>query len=264
MISICRFAGLTLTLVAAAACSSSGSGHPSVDSGSGGGSTASGGGAQAGASGANAGSGGASLGSGGSPSPTGGAGGTNVADSGPPPVGPYPAAPYGNTVGATLTNLKLQGYVNNTGAVLSNTLPWTTAYSLDDVRKSGKPYALIHVSDFNCPGCRHAANQLGIDGKAILDAGGAVLEILSAKSGAPTVQADLNAWVTTYNLSVSSFIDAAGSPTAALKVATIRETVFIVQMPSMKIVWAVHGDTSGVKPNSVIAAGAEMHKLLGK
>jgi hypothetical protein len=167
-------------------------------------------------------------------------------------------------VGATITNLALQGYVNPTGVAISNTLPFVASYSLDDVRKTGKPYVLIHVSDFNCAGCRHAATQLGIDGKGILDAGGAVLEILSAKSGKATVRADLDAWVTTYNIDVSSFIDAPSAPTAALKVATVRETVFIVHMPNMKIVWTVHGDTSGVKPPSIVAAAAEMHTLLGK
>jgi hypothetical protein len=277
MTSIRHSLSLTFTLVVATACGTSDSRGPSSDAGSGG-SQAAGGGAEGGAAGANTGSGGTSSGSGGaapgsggtapgsggSVSAGGGAGGVNVADSGPAPLGPYPAAPYGIVVGATMTNLRLQGYVNATGAAFSNTLPWTLAYSLDDVRKSGKPYALVHVSDVNCGGCRNAGRQLGIDGTGILDAGGAVLEILSAKSGAATVQADLDAWITSYNLKVSSFIDASDAPTAALKMATIRETVFIVEVPSMKVVWAVHGDTSGVQPNSIIAAGQEMHRLLGK
>ena len=90
------------------------------------------------------------------------------------------------------------------------------------------------------------------------------MEILSAKSGQPTTRAELDAWITTANENVSSFIDAPSDPTGAVKMAGVRESAFIVKIPSMKIVWLLHGDTSGATPPSIVAAAAEMHKLLGK
>jgi hypothetical protein len=66
-------------------------------------------------------------------------------------VGPYPSGPYGGTMGATLANLQLSGYVNNSGTGIANDagkMNWTDAYSLQDVRATGAKFALIHVSEF--------------------------------------------------------------------------------------------------------------------
>jgi hypothetical protein len=62
--------------------------------------------------------------------------------------GPYPAGPYGAVVGAVLTDLPLQGYVNDEGLVLSDQKPFLDAYSLQNLRETGARYALIHVSAF--------------------------------------------------------------------------------------------------------------------
>jgi hypothetical protein len=92
----------------------------------------------------------------GSSEPAGGAklaahdGGGTVKDGAPPAVviGPYPSGPYGNKVGDVLTNLKLQGYLNESGAGLASAQPWLDAYSLGDLRATGTKYALVHVSEF--------------------------------------------------------------------------------------------------------------------
>ena len=52
-------------------------------------------------------------------------------------LGPYPAGPYGNTVGATLANLKLSGYLDEAGTGFATDQPWKDAYSLEDVRATG-------------------------------------------------------------------------------------------------------------------------------
>jgi hypothetical protein len=65
-----------------------------------------------------------------------------------PSIGAYPGEPYGNTVGETLANFKLQGYVNEDANVISNTTPFVDAYSLEDIRATGASYALVHVSEF--------------------------------------------------------------------------------------------------------------------
>jgi hypothetical protein len=71
----------------------------------------------------------------------------NTADA-KPNIGPYPGEPYGNAVGDTLTNLKLQGYVNEDASVISNTTPFVDSYSLEDIRATGASHALVHVSEF--------------------------------------------------------------------------------------------------------------------
>jgi hypothetical protein len=65
-----------------------------------------------------------------------------------PVIGPYPGEPYGNAVGDTLTNLQLQGYLNEEADAISNTKPFVDSYSLEDVRATGASYALVHVSEF--------------------------------------------------------------------------------------------------------------------
>ena len=60
---------------------------------------------------------------------------------------PYPEGPYGNRMGSVLANLTWEGYVNSTGEVISNTLPYTTT-SLQALRGNRRGYAMVHVSEF--------------------------------------------------------------------------------------------------------------------
>jgi len=62
-------------------------------------------------------------------------------------IGAYPGGPYGNKVGDTFPNLQWEGYVASAGDVLVNTLPYGN-YSMDDARRSGKAYAMVHDSAF--------------------------------------------------------------------------------------------------------------------
>jgi hypothetical protein len=72
---------------------------------------------------------------------TGGAGGTG----GDP--GGYPAGPYGRDIGNTFPNLAWQGYVNDAAVGLASAQPFVV-YTMDDVRRSGTGYAIVHVSEF--------------------------------------------------------------------------------------------------------------------
>lgn len=102
-------------------------------------------------------------------------------------------------------------------------------------------------------------------GPGIIDAGGKIVEILSTYALAqPTTQAHLDAWITAANLNVTAMIDGPDSPKAALTAAGIRETAWIVEMPSMKIVWVSHGDVTGQQPPTIVEAATQMHTLLGK
>jgi hypothetical protein len=60
----------------------------------------------------------------------------------------YPGGPYGPLVGDTIADLRWQGYVDEAAVGLASARPWS-AYSLDDVRRSGRPLLLLHVSDFD-------------------------------------------------------------------------------------------------------------------
>ena len=62
-------------------------------------------------------------------------------------LGDYPPAPYGNVVGATFPNLQWQGYVDDAADEIATSEPFGD-YSMDAVRRSGKAYAFVHVSDF--------------------------------------------------------------------------------------------------------------------
>jgi hypothetical protein len=180
-------------------------------------------------------------------------------------VGPYPPGPYGSKVGSIFPNLELRGYVNDTAVGLANLEPWVEPYTLEDLRKSGGRYALVHISAWFCPGCKHAAADLATLGKGLVDAGGRVVEILSQKTGStPALRPDLDAWIDSYDLTVTSMIDSAATPLGAVKAVGVRETVVILELPSMKVVYMDHGDTTGKTASSIIAAAAEMHALLGK
>jgi hypothetical protein len=72
----------------------------------------------------------------------------NAGGGGSPVLGPYPAGPYGATMGAVLANLKLQGYVDDAGTGFASDQPWRDSYTLEDVRATGAKYALIHISEF--------------------------------------------------------------------------------------------------------------------
>jgi hypothetical protein len=62
-------------------------------------------------------------------------------------AGSYPAGPYGNTVGDTIAPLVWEGYVDDLADAVATSKPYGT-YSMDQLRLSGKAYALVHVSDF--------------------------------------------------------------------------------------------------------------------
>lgn len=62
-------------------------------------------------------------------------------------AGPYPPGPYGNRMGDVLANLSWEGYVNSAGGAISTTRPYGTT-TLQQLRGSGRGYALVHVSDF--------------------------------------------------------------------------------------------------------------------
>jgi hypothetical protein len=60
---------------------------------------------------------------------------------------PYPAGPYGNTVGATIPPLVWEGYADPLADAIATSKPYGT-YTMNDLRTSGRPYAAVHVAEF--------------------------------------------------------------------------------------------------------------------
>ncbi len=63
------------------------------------------------------------------------------------PYGAYPPGPYGTKVGQTLAPLDWVGYVNLKGDAVSTTKTYGPT-SLDALRRTGKGYGLVHLSEF--------------------------------------------------------------------------------------------------------------------
>jgi len=59
----------------------------------------------------------------------------------------YPSGPYGNAAGDTFPLLAWEGYVDDHADAIATSKPYGP-YGSDALRRSGRPYALIHVSEF--------------------------------------------------------------------------------------------------------------------
>lgn len=91
-----------------------------------------------------------------------------------------------------------------------------------------------------------------------------IVELLETKAFATPTRADLDAWITTFKLPVTSLIDASGHDGATFAAMGRRENAFIVELPSMKIVKKYTGSTDGTPPSSVSVAIPDLLALLGK
>lgn len=104
--------------------------------------------------------------------------------------------------------------------------------------------------------------------KGIVDAGGAVLEILGTYGFVPTpspTKAQLDSWITAGNLTVSSFIDAPGYTSQTINLFVVRERAVVVDLSTMKVVWHGDGDQGGGVTNNAVHVGAQqIHTFLGK
>jgi hypothetical protein len=177
----------------------------------------------------------------------------------------YPDGPYGTKVGDTLPFFRWEGYVVATAdAGLASDGPVGT-YSSDDMRRSGRDVALLHVADFDCPGCNHAADVLAKGAKAFVDAGGLVIEVLGSQGFfSPADRAHLDAWVETYGFVTTSVIDAPGHELATRDAMEIRETALVVDLATMRVLFRMTGDLAGIEPSSLCGAFPEMHRRLAR
>jgi hypothetical protein len=176
----------------------------------------------------------------------------------------YPAGHYGTELGNTFPFLRWEGYVAEApDAGLVSDGPFTD-YSSDDMRRSGKTLALLHIADFDCPGCNHAATVLAAGAPAAEEAGALLVEVLgSFEFTNPADRAHLDAWIRTYELTMTSVIDSPGHGLTTLTDVGIRETALVIDLTTMQIVFRMTGDLSGIGPSSLDSAFTYLHDHLG-
>jgi hypothetical protein len=272
---------------------SGGSGSGSSGSGSSGsagsGSSSSG---SAGAGSSGAGSGGGSGVSGGAGASTGGASGSSGAvaqgdgggaEGGLPPAS-YPGGPYCKAVGqdavmpaippappCIIPNLTWNGYVDSAADAIATSKAYRTYSLLDvynDARASGKRYAMLNTAEFYCPGCRNSAALMGgtgpMSGRSVVAAGGVMIEVLMTSASTAPMKSDLDSWVGTFALDITSVADLDPS-TPTFNELGRRDQAFIIDLKTMKIIQSINGSTGDAGGmNSGPLGMAAMHMLLGK
>jgi hypothetical protein len=173
-----------------------------------------------------------------------------------------------------LPNMTWIGYVNDTASAPSSSLPYV-AYSLDQVRKSGKRWAMINLAEYACPGCQNSAKELGASGASVVQAGGIVIELLESKVFSTTTvpsMTDLQYWAggtgtgnNMWTLSVTTLKDpdsSVGNP--SFNFFGHRDQAYIVDLSTMTVTQEINGSFVAVTTNSAGLAMSEMHTLLGK
>ncbi len=100
-------------------------------------------------------------------------------------------------------------------------------------------------------------------GKSVIDAGGAIVEIMAASAGTAATKMDLDAWVNAYSVPVTSVRDPDNMPLASLNALQRREIAYIVDLHTMKIVQRVDGSVLGVQPNAIRTTIQQILVLLG-
>lgn len=89
------------------------------------------------------------------------------------------------------------------------------------------------------------------------------MEILQTYSFQPVTRANLDAWVNTYRLRVTAVIDPPDERvTRTFMTYGIRETLFLVDLRTMRIVNRYNGSTAGAGPSSVAMGTERILQLL--
>ena len=93
-----------------------------------------------------------------------------------------------------------------------------------------------------------------------MDAGGVIVEILAGSAGAHPSRAELDAWINTYHLPVTTVRDVTGTPTLATY--GIRESAFVVNLRNMVVEIKINGSIAGLGDSAVAQIIPRMMTLL--
>ena len=90
-----------------------------------------------------------------------------------------------------------------------------------------------------------------------------VVEILESNVGGPVPRAQLDAWVNTYRIPVTAVIDPPDeNVTRTLMTYGIRESLFVVDLRTMRIVNKYNGSVAGIGPSSITQGVTRILELL--
>jgi hypothetical protein len=106
-----------------------------------------------------------------------------------------------------------------------------------------------------------------VTSKAVLDAGGVIVEIMGEDdlaSGGVATRTDLDNWVNNYSLQITTVKDPDNLPHQSLNALIRREYCFLVDLSTMKIVSVIDGTTIGGSATTSAYTGMQqMLALLG-
>src|SRR5262245_27495115 len=102
-------------------------------------------------------------------------------------------------------------------------------------------------------------------GQQVIDAGGAIVEVLETTWFGVSSRSDLDAWVNTYRLPVTSVID---DPARAPALQTFnalgqREEAYVIDLRTMRIISRIQGSVAGIGTPSAKTAMEQLLQLLG-
>lgn len=154
----------------------------------------------------------------------------------------YPEGPYGEAdpeVGDTLEDLRFDGFISPVDGKLANRRE-VESTSFSELRKTGKRYAVIHVSALWCESCTLGALDLSEHAQTVMARDGVILELLvdgSASGFDPTFR-ELDQWVEMGGLEITTV---APGDDRVREVFPSREHAYIVELETMKVVWKHSG-----------------------
>jgi hypothetical protein len=99
-------------------------------------------------------------------------------------------------------------------------------------------------------------------GKQVVDAGGVMVEVLEQDVTTPTKD-DLDAWVNTYQLPITSVKDPDSNEGETKAALADREHAYIIDLSNMKIIQVITGSQLGIGTPSAQDAMNMMLTLLG-
>ena len=140
-------------------------------------------------------------------------------------------------VGDVLPDLDLHGYVRNETSGLASSVP-ARSFKISEAFAAGtQRYIFIYDAAWWCSPCKQAT-QLVIGKLAANAAKAQFVEIVieGATPTTPTTTSDLDSWVSALSVPFTSAIDADPSTFTTKKTYGIKETTYIVERSTMKIV----------------------------
>ena len=101
-------------------------------------------------------------------------------------------------------------------------------------------------------------------GNSVVMAGGAIVEVLETKFVVSNpARSDLDAWINKYGLPVTSVRDPDASGLTTYNTLGVRETVYLLDLKTMKIVDKINGSTAGQGDSSAKTGMQRLLVLLG-